>query len=793
MTLQKSIKIISRLFTGLMIWVLISGADLPSAWPHTDLEFDPLPSEQTLKQEPGDNVETIGRLQNFLDKARQDLQNTQSFLETTSPDQIGATAQEVNQKIWLLKRKISFYEQYVDAYRTIDEVRQAARFYPDTDKGLERYGKGPPYAISVVDQLRDDIYDLNLKIDEKTALKTLLLQNQEEARDELKKFEQKLRLATEALERRRSSENPLRLKWLRDLSFLGNEVARVRPLALKIQLEATDAIIAFNRKELAVLEQYFESVSSAVAFTKQDLDRKLSVIKNEKERLETLYSEASERDKVDQEKLRQARQAVLSGKTSGFTGDSIDRRQLEVFQARADTSSQIMDMYFFMLSGLDVEKILWEERYRLAVERDNVELKKAVEILENMISKLREFQAYMRSSLELSQSLVSNQQRRAEADLISEKERAFVLEILEAYQERADFLSQKIPKTNDVIRNTERFLSEVRGHRKQFTITERIADILDHGRAFLVSLWNYELFAVDDTIIIDGEKVTGQRAVTVSKIIMALLILIIGFLFSTPLKTKIGSISARYFHVGAPGVVLIERIFIIIVFISLVIFALVSVKIPLSVFAFMGGALAIGVGFGAQNLINNFISGIILLMEQPIKVEDIIEIDGTSGTVVSVGARCSQVRRFDGIDILVPNSEFLQKNVVNWTLSDSQLRLTIKFGVAYGSPTRDVSHIAKRVLEEHGRILKNPTPFILFEDFGDSALLFTVHFWVNIDPEMSYRVIASDFRHMLGKRLAEAGIVIAFPQRDVHLDVGKPIPVSLVPAAVAPVRKESNA
>ena len=107
---------------------------------------------------------------------------------------------------------------------------------------------------------------------------------------------------------------------------------------------------------------------------------------------------------------------------------------------------------------------------------------------------------------------------------------------------------------------------------------------------------------------------------------------------------------------------------------------------------------------------------------------------------------------------------------------------SISFGVAYGSSTRAVSEAVRQVLEKHGRILKKPEPLVLFEDFGDSALIFTVHFWVSIDPEVSYRVIESDFRHMLSKRFAEAGIVIAFPQQDVHLDAGKPIPVNLVEA-----------
>jgi len=109
---------------------------------------------------------------------------------------------------------------------------------------------------------------------------------------------------------------------------------------------------------------------------------------------------------------------------------------------------------------------------------------------------------------------------------------------------------------------------------------------------------------------------------------------------------------------------------------------MITVKIPLTVFTFMGGALAIGIGFGAKNLINNFISGIILLLERPIKVGDIVEIEGTRGEVVRIGGRCSQIRRYDGIDILVPNSSLLEKDVVNWTLSDKLLRMKVSVGAA---------------------------------------------------------------------------------------------------------------
>ncbi len=246
-----------------------------------------------------------------------------------------------------------------------------------------------------------------------------------------------------------------------------------------------------------------------------------------------------------------------------------------------------------------------------------------------------------------------------------------------------------------------------------------------------------------------------------------------------PSFTLLPPISVKHFKAEENVANLVKKTLYTVSVICVVIFAMITVKIPLTVFTFMGGALAIGVGFGAKNLINNFMSGIILLFERPIKVGDIVEIEGTRGRVVSIGGRCSQIRRFDGIDILVPNSSLLEKNVVNWTLSDKLLRLKVSVGVAYGSHTRDVSEVITNTVNEHGKVLKDPKPMIIFEDFGDSALIFTVYFWIEVSPEAYYRIVASDIRHMLDKRLRDAGITIAFPQRDIHLDSSRPIEIQI--------------
>jgi len=170
------------------------------------------------------------------------------------------------------------------------------------------------------------------------------------------------------------------------------------------------------------------------------------------------------------------------------------------------------------------------------------------------------------------------------------------------------------------------------------------------------------------------------------------------------------------------------------------------------------------------------------MLERPIKVGDIVDVDGTFGRVQHIGARSTSIQTFDNIHIIVPNSAVLEKNVVNWTHSDDVVRTSVDVGVAYGSETRSVDRLIRRVLDEHGRILKKPAPEVLFTDFGDSALVFRAYFWVRVPQMIDRRRIESDVRFRIDTLFREAGIVIAFPQNDVHLDVSTPVPVRLVAA-----------
>jgi small-conductance mechanosensitive channel len=220
-----------------------------------------------------------------------------------------------------------------------------------------------------------------------------------------------------------------------------------------------------------------------------------------------------------------------------------------------------------------------------------------------------------------------------------------------------------------------------------------------------------------------------------------------------------------------PDVVhLVRRIFFIVALAILFITTLELLNVPLAALAFISGAVAIGVGFGAQNIINNFISGWILMWERPIRIGDFLEIGSAYGTVESINTRSTLIRRTDGVHMLIPNSALLENTVVNWTLIDHLVRTKVRVGVAYGSPVERVRDVIMQAAQEHKDTLKDPAPLVIFDDFGDSALIFDLYFWVNAEGERDLRAIRSDIRFHITKLFDADGIVIAFPQQDVHLD-----------------------
>ncbi len=196
-------------------------------------------------------------------------------------------------------------------------------------------------------------------------------------------------------------------------------------------------------------------------------------------------------------------------------------------------------------------------------------------------------------------------------------------------------------------------------------------------------------------------------------------------------------------------------------------FAVAAAGVDFNRFTILAGAFGVGIGFGLQNIVNNFVSGLILLFERPIQVGDTLQMADVAGEVRRIGIRASVVRTFQGAEVIVPNGDLISQQVVNWTLVDRNRRIDIKVGVAYGSDLKQVIQILLGSLEGHSDVLSYPEPQAFFTAFGDSSLDFELRFWTNRFER--WLPIRSDVSIAINDALAAAEITIPFPQRDVHL------------------------
>jgi small-conductance mechanosensitive channel len=179
------------------------------------------------------------------------------------------------------------------------------------------------------------------------------------------------------------------------------------------------------------------------------------------------------------------------------------------------------------------------------------------------------------------------------------------------------------------------------------------------------------------------------------------------------------------------------------------------------------GALGVGVGFGLQNIVNNFVSGLILQFERPIHIGDVLDIDGTTGKVSRIGIRSSTVKTFQGAEVIIPNANFISNKVINWTLSESLRRVELPVGVAYGSDVKMVAKLLEQPATAHESVLTSPAPAVYFKEFGDSSLNFELQFWVM--QESNVVKVKSEVALDVMRLLNEAGVEIPFPQRDLRL------------------------
>jgi potassium efflux system protein len=287
---------------------------------------------------------------------------------------------------------------------------------------------------------------------------------------------------------------------------------------------------------------------------------------------------------------------------------------------------------------------------------------------------------------------------------------------------------------------------------------------------------NIELWT--STVTVDGQQVASRITMTTVIIVLALGGLTLFAAKRLPALVEIMLRSRTSISAGARYTIstLLNYLIIGIGIIA----GLSALGLQWSQLQWLIAALGVGIGFGLQEIVANFISGLIILFERPIRVGDIVTIGDKDGTVTRIRIRATTIRDWDGKELLVPNKEFITGRLLNWTLSDSQTRVVIYVGIAYGSDVEQALKLLHDAVIEHPRTLEDPPPLIVFENFGDNALELSARcFLESLDGRLQ---VMTELRLAINKAFNEAGIVIAFPQRDVHLDTVEPIRIELQPA-----------
>ncbi len=347
---------------------------------------------------------------------------------------------------------------------------------------------------------------------------------------------------------------------------------------------------------------------------------------------------------------------------------------------------------------------------------------------------------------------------RSQAEATSPERQAILEAAADAAYDHFQVVREEVYSVQAILAKADIFLRELQ------TRTDRIdleAVTLRAGNIFS-SAWNYELFRLN------------ENRFTISTLFWISLALVLAFAGCWLISLMLARLIFPRFRVSTGRSAALGKLVFYVILALAVVIVFAAFGFPLTSLTVASGILALAIGIGSQDIIKNFMSGLILLVERPIHHGDIIELGERVLIVDSVGIRSTRMRDFDSSEKIVPNSQLIENIITNRTLSDDGVRTEVEVGVAYGSPTRKVSDLLLQAAGQIENVRKEPAPFVIFTSFGDNALIFTVYFWCKADSRLS---TASEVRHQIAETLTAEDITIAFPQRDLHLDTLRPLQI----------------
>lgn len=675
----------------------------------------------------------------------------------------------------------------------LDKLDETLKRREAAEKDLKAWtglAEKPPYSILLVDRLRAERHAASTELEGLRGRQELLRQTTDDLRERLKQARQQLRQVTEKAERARVEADQVQAVWERETAGL---LVRLMETALGHQetlRQLIEAEIAIAQAGLDLAQRKLEQVVAETHFTEADLAHVRATLTAERDAL------VAETDRLAQEyprlheSARAAREASESLRASGGRRGETQaqylarlgrlEQELELKQARLDAAAAHIERLRDGLALNRTRSLLWEARYDGLSKRDSRSRQLARETAEKMQAFLGAQKKQLEQIHKSAGNRVSDLETRMEnAELAAQNSHLRALQ--KVYGEHTIGIQRTLVALDANLTLAQQMIVEFGGGgNSQRTWTERRQEWKSAAADYAAAFWNFELIAVEDTLEVDGKQVVGTRSVTIGKVLLALILIVAGYALALLAARFLARMLVRHFGWQPAHAGILRSWVLAIELVLLLVIVMFWVKIPLTVFAFLGGAVAIGLGFGMQTMMKNLISGLMVLGERPFRIGDLVEVGGIRGNVTNIGLRASTITDVNGIETIIPNSTFIEQNLTNWTYTSGRVRFNVKVGVAYGSPVRTVTQLLEEIAGRHGKVLKNPAPEVLFEDFGGDALMFSLYYWLDVRTGPPSRQVASDLRAMIEGAFAAQGIAIPYAQRDIHLDAATPVPVRIV-------------
>jgi potassium efflux system protein len=680
------------------------------------------------------------------------------------------TAQQLGVDLALLQKKTQLLKEIKESYGWwLEILKKQAALEKDKTKLQEKFTalkdrgvtEPPPYSLAFYQDLvsklqtfeqREEAYAMRISLFQEYL--SILQGRLEEARKKWRGLQRNMEIAT-------LPEAKKKLQVEVELADLQRDLAEKEYFSVKTYLDILNLYEGMANQEEEIYRKQATWVQKHLRIQDSDLDQQLALLSQDQNRLAVQRTKIQ---RVMEQKARIWERAKKEAKGAEASGPVYEAASQEK-EAWQQAYQRILDSLDNRLSILRSKEAFWKRRLSLlkgeATPEQLLRWQKDVKERRDIVSK---YAKYLGDDTVMLQAQLATLEKRLAnpdldpklKDLLTSQKAAYLAVIQEQ-----NGLMQTLAGTDQLAR---RFSEEIRANLTQDPWSAFVARIKVALHHFL----DYDIWVIDN------------QAVTVSKFLEALVFLILGLLLARiilhrliyPVLEK-----TLWRHVKAE---ILQKTVSYLAYIVVVLITLGKLRIPLQSFATLGGGIAIGLGFAAQTVIKNFISGFILLGEKPIGIGDLVEVGGILGNVQDIGSRSTLLRTGENKDILVPNSYFLENTITNWTRKDRRIRAQVTVGVAYGSPVEKVKELLLQAAAEQDQILKTPQPFVLFNDFGDNSLIFDLYIWIEVAGVMGRRILQSALRFKIDELFRAAGIVIAFPQRDVHLDTQGPLEVHLV-------------